>query len=110
MLVMNAPKARWLQVESPSRFSLLFAHDLFGKPLHTFPDHALAARNLDRTRPPGSHPSVNPAFLPDRVQNERVRLTAKDGRRGLGKNNPILPAYRYAIRRPWWRSGSSEQT
>jgi hypothetical protein len=21
---------------------LLFAHDLFGKPLHTFPDHALA--------------------------------------------------------------------
>jgi hypothetical protein len=25
-----------------NRFSLLFAHDLFGKPLHTFPDHALA--------------------------------------------------------------------
>jgi hypothetical protein len=28
-------------VESRSRFSLLFAHDLFGKPLRTFPDHAL---------------------------------------------------------------------
>jgi hypothetical protein len=25
----------------PSRFSFLFGHDLFGKPLHTFPDHAL---------------------------------------------------------------------
>jgi len=27
-------------VEPPSRFSLLIEHDLFGKPLHTFPDHA----------------------------------------------------------------------
>src|SRR5579859_4166739 len=26
---------------SPPRFSLLSAHDLFGKPLHTFPDHAI---------------------------------------------------------------------
>ncbi|SPP97561.1 Fumarate hydratase class II (modular protein) [Bradyrhizobium vignae] len=34
-------KARWDQDESPSRFRLLFEHDLFGKPLHTFPDHAL---------------------------------------------------------------------
>jgi hypothetical protein len=25
----------------PSRFRGCFAHDLFGKPLHTFPDHAL---------------------------------------------------------------------
>src|SRR5262245_3129017 len=25
----------------PSRFSSLFEHDLFGKPLHTFPDRAL---------------------------------------------------------------------
>jgi hypothetical protein len=23
-------------------YALLFAHDLFGKPLHTFPDHALS--------------------------------------------------------------------
>jgi hypothetical protein len=28
-------------VESSSRFSSLIGHDLFGKPLHTFPDHAL---------------------------------------------------------------------
>ncbi|MCA6122420.1 hypothetical protein J6500_11030 [Bradyrhizobium sp. WSM 1704] len=28
-------------VESSSRFSSLFEHDLFGKPLRTFPDHAL---------------------------------------------------------------------
>jgi hypothetical protein len=27
--------------ESSSRFRLLFAHDLFGKPLRTFPDRAL---------------------------------------------------------------------
>jgi len=27
--------------ESSSRFRLLFAHDLSGKPLRTFPDHAL---------------------------------------------------------------------
>ncbi|SPP91569.1 protein of unknown function [Bradyrhizobium vignae] len=27
--------------ESSSRFSLLFTHDLSGKPLRTFPDHAL---------------------------------------------------------------------
>src|SRR6185312_1932773 len=30
-------------MKSSSRFSCLFAHDLFGKPLHTFPDHALAS-------------------------------------------------------------------
>src|SRR5215813_3420633 len=34
-------KARLRQVETQSRFSLLFAHDLFGKPVSTFPDHAL---------------------------------------------------------------------
>src|SRR4029077_13729492 len=33
-------KARWDQVESPSCFSLLIEHDLFGKPVSTFPDHA----------------------------------------------------------------------
>jgi hypothetical protein len=30
-------------MESPSRFIFLLAHDLFGKPVSTFPDHALAA-------------------------------------------------------------------
>jgi hypothetical protein len=29
-------------VESPFRFSFLFEHDLFGKPVSTFPDHAIA--------------------------------------------------------------------
>src|SRR5215475_10016619 len=33
--------------ESSSRFRLLFEHDLFGKPLHTFPDHALARSPLN---------------------------------------------------------------
>src|SRR4029077_10859619 len=37
-----SPKARCIQAEPPSRFSLLFTHDLFGKPLRTFPDHALS--------------------------------------------------------------------
>jgi hypothetical protein len=31
-------------MESPSRFIFLFAHDLFGKPVSTFPDHALSHR------------------------------------------------------------------
>jgi len=35
-------KARRDQVESSSRFRSLIERDLFGKPLHTFPDHALA--------------------------------------------------------------------
>jgi len=32
--------------ESSSRFGLLFEHDLFGKPLRTFPDHALGGSTL----------------------------------------------------------------
>jgi hypothetical protein len=38
----------WGMIFSENRFTLfriiasLFGHDLFGKPLHTFPDHALA--------------------------------------------------------------------
>jgi hypothetical protein len=35
------PRARWNWDESPSRSRFLIEHDLFGKPLHTFPDHAL---------------------------------------------------------------------
>src|SRR6516164_932286 len=42
-----APGARLGQVESPSRSRLLFERDLFGKPLRTFPDHALIAERLD---------------------------------------------------------------
>ena len=37
----SQPSARWVQVESSSRSSLLFEHDPFGKPASTFPDHAL---------------------------------------------------------------------
>jgi hypothetical protein len=35
------PEARRDEDESSSRFRLLFEHDLFGKPLRTFSDHAL---------------------------------------------------------------------
>ena len=41
--------ARWLFVESPSRSIFFFKHDLFGKPVSTFPDHALVAETtIDR--------------------------------------------------------------
>jgi len=36
-------RARWNLYESPSCSRLLIEHDLFGKPLYTFPDHALEA-------------------------------------------------------------------
>jgi hypothetical protein len=39
-------RARWLHVESISRSRSLMEHDLFGKPVPTFPDHALAVRNI----------------------------------------------------------------
>src|ERR1700751_6040967 len=34
--------ARWDWNKSPSCSRFLIEHDLFGKPLHTFPDHALS--------------------------------------------------------------------
>src|SRR3954470_10745751 len=34
----SAPTLKRDEIESSSRFSSLFEHDLFGKPLHTFPD------------------------------------------------------------------------
>ena len=41
--------ARWLFVELPSRSIFFFKHDLFGKPVSTFPDHALVAETtIDR--------------------------------------------------------------
>jgi hypothetical protein len=38
-------------MESSSRFSSLIEHDLFGKPLHTFPDHAPARLTRRQARP-----------------------------------------------------------
>src|ERR1700758_4613917 len=43
-------KARWDWVESSSRFRSLIEHDLFGKPLHTFPDHALGIRKTNNCK------------------------------------------------------------
>jgi hypothetical protein len=40
----SRPRARSFEVESASRSSSLVEHDLFGKPVSTFPDHALGAR------------------------------------------------------------------
>jgi hypothetical protein len=38
-----------LDIDSLKSGTLLFAHDLFEKPLHTFSDHALAVEQADRT-------------------------------------------------------------
>jgi hypothetical protein len=46
----HAPKARRDLVQSPPRFRFLIEHDLFGKQVTTFPDHALEA---DRARRKG---------------------------------------------------------
>src|SRR3990172_3320459 len=40
-------RALSLEVESRQRSRLLFEHDLFGKPVPTFPDHALAPSERD---------------------------------------------------------------
>src|SRR5437762_11633543 len=45
----RAPRARSFSIESRSRSRFLIEHDLFGKPVSTFPDHALASG----TRGPG---------------------------------------------------------
>jgi hypothetical protein len=37
----NILRGRADRQSATSRFSSLIKHDLFGKPLHTFPDHAL---------------------------------------------------------------------
>jgi hypothetical protein len=38
-------RARWHFFEMSSRFIFLFKHDLYGKPVSTFPDHALKSRH-----------------------------------------------------------------
>src|SRR3979490_2708289 len=62
----NDPGARWNWIEPPSRSRFLFEHDLFGKPLHTFPDHApgfLARQSPVREKTPemkmpGTRPGI----------------------------------------------------
>ena len=44
--------ARWYRALSPSRFGFSSAHDLFGIPLRSFPDHALTDEvKFSRTSP-----------------------------------------------------------
>jgi hypothetical protein len=83
-------KARRDWDESPSRFSSLFAHDLFGKPLHTFPDHALdpddpgspatrrSAANSLKTALDAApiHSGVAATFGSDRLKKLRLELLA----------------------------------
>jgi hypothetical protein len=48
MALSRCGKAITRQGQSPLRDWLLLAHDLFGKPLHTFPDHARISKNSGR--------------------------------------------------------------
>src|SRR2546430_16562969 len=82
-----APRAGRLFFESSSRSIFLFEHDLFDKPVPTFPDHALAARL------PGRGASVSqfrkhifPEKLngPDRVRRQTDREHQPLGARFLG--------------------------
>src|SRR5271155_5325220 len=43
----DSARTGWLFFESSSRSIFLFEHDLFGKPVSTFPDHALSQSFLD---------------------------------------------------------------
>jgi hypothetical protein len=59
-----------------SRFSILIAHDLFGKLRHTFPDHALS------TRAPALIPGCfgSPGFLfPIVIKAEALTTTPSEG-------------------------------
>jgi hypothetical protein len=43
---MSIPTCDEIGLNLPSRFRSLFAHDLFGKPLHAFPDQAKVSPQL----------------------------------------------------------------
>jgi hypothetical protein len=62
--------------EWSSRFSSLIEHDLFGKPLHTFPDHALAFLR----HPPVSEIAMGRA-LHDGLRARELDLAAKSSGR-----------------------------
>nr|GAJ35876.1 hypothetical protein BDOA9_0150860 [Bradyrhizobium sp. DOA9] len=74
-------KARCDEDESSSRFRLLFEHDLFGKPLHTFPDHALARRLQARRPQPFAH--LRPCFRLTRLAQDLVARRAMRKRAGV---------------------------
>jgi len=38
-------------VESPFRFGIFFEHDLFEKPVSTFPDHAMDVKQAGKRHP-----------------------------------------------------------
>jgi hypothetical protein len=50
VIAANDKTARDLPRMAGSLIRLVLAHDLFGKPLRTFPDHALMAHTLGITR------------------------------------------------------------
>jgi ATP-binding cassette, subfamily B, beta-glucan exporter len=76
----------------PSRFSFLLAHDLFGKPLHTFPDHALCS-----DRPIRAALSLSRMSLL-RLYTRVLELLGKEARLGwiLAVANLLLAAAQFA--------------
>jgi hypothetical protein len=68
-------------VESHHDLISLFEHDLFGKPVSTFPDHALTTGFLDRfrrqNRPPVTlSPAQKTALKRDEFRSNRHRALA----------------------------------
>jgi hypothetical protein len=76
-----------------SRFGLLFEHDVSGKPLHTFPDHALMIRirgmmGEDRNSVFAFMPTDKSSSNPAAGRNgQGARMTRKDGRHPKSENH-----------------------
>ena len=101
----------------------LFEHDLFGKPLHTFPDHALIIRP-DHERPDRDHVAIAVALaaiaervvdgvlLGCRLQPEPRTPRGADGNRipSRGSSGQLARRHRRARQRQWmhwWPDGRS---
>jgi len=65
LIAFTGPRALSVLIESELGSSILFEHDLFGKPVSTFPDHPLVPLHSDFGQP--IRPGVEPVKIT--VQN-----------------------------------------
>src|ERR1700720_2002544 len=73
-------------IESPIRFSVLFEHDLFGKPASTFPDHAVDDNKSDGT-----------------ARLRRRTIYVRDWLKSLQRAEVMVPRAVSTTQRPSWR-------
>jgi hypothetical protein len=66
----------------------LFTHDLFGKPLHTFPDHALGATAHEFVKTPLPFPDT-PSHICPKPGDGRERLTKVNAVGGFAMKMPL---------------------